>query len=62
MHFGNDCVCDCVWLDCVCVWGLYALLNDWLVWPNTAFADPKPECENVEEVVVTSFVLFALEV
>ena len=52
MHFGNDCVCDCVWLDSLCVCGLYALLNDWLVWPNTAFAGPKPGCENVEGAAV----------
>ena len=51
-------MCDCVsivfwqWL-CVawlCVCGLYALLNDWLLWLNTASAGPKPGCENVEGV------------
>ena len=46
-------MCDCVnivfwqWL-CVawlCVCGLYALLNDWLLWLNTASACPKAGCE-----------------
>ena len=55
-------MCDCVWSDSLSVCVLYALLNDWLMWPNTAFGGPKPGCENVEGAAVTSFVLFALEV
>ena len=38
-------------------------LNDWccmfcLLWFNTAFAGPKPGCENVEGAAFTSFVLY----
>ena len=33
-----------------------------LLWFNTAFAGPKPGCENVEGGAVTFFVLFALHI
>ena len=37
--------------------GLYALLNDWLLWLNIAFAGPKPGCENVEGVCFSLFLV-----
>ena len=40
-----------MWLDSLCVCGLYALLNDWLLWLNTASTGPKPDVKMWRESV-----------